>query len=195
MNINPPVQNRSMRSGRFIREDNRFTNVAGKSGLKTEDELKSFIHEGQAFGIDADGTLLNAASLLLLGITGDREVHFLAIEGDWSAGGVRYELFEEPTTTADGTPVTPYALNRALVNAATLSVYSAPTVTDDGIKIAQKYIPSTGVGGNVQAKFGGIAGGRVLKKNTKYLIKLTNESGDTVTHGHYFVWGEALYDV
>lgn len=188
------INNREARSGRLQREDNRFVNMAGKSGLRTEDELSTFIHEGFAWSVDADGPLLAAGSLRLLGVTGDKEVHFLGIDGLWSSGGIRYTLYEAPTVTANGAALVPYALNRPLADTSTMAVYSGTTVTDNGTKIGGAFLPATGVGVNTLSVSGGIAGGRVLKKNTEYLIVIVNESATTATYGINFTWGEADYD-
>jgi hypothetical protein len=191
------INNREARSGRLQREDNRFVNMAGKSGLRTEDELSTFIHEGFAWCVDVDGSLLASGSLLLLGVTGDKEVHFLGINGLWSSGDIRYTLYEAPTVTANGAALSPCALNRPLADTSTMTIYSGPTVTENGngTKVGGAFLPGTGVGVNLQSVSGGIAGGRVLKKNTKYLIEITNESAITASYGINFTWGEANYDV
>lgn len=189
------INNREARSGRMQREDNRFVNVVDKGGLKFISEANSFVHEGVAFGIDIDSTLVNGASIYLLGVTTTKEIHFEQVTGDFSTGGIRFELFEGTVTTAGGAAVTAYALNRASSSAQTM-VVTAPVagdITSTGTKIGGAFLPLTGSGAHIQPASGGMAGGRVLKTGTKYLIKITNESGATVSYGIGFVWGEPEY--
>lgn len=85
------------------------------------------------------------------------------------------ELFEAPTTTADGTALTSRNNDRNSSNTATTLFYYDPTVTGDGTRIDVDVIGSDG------ANPAGADGGDMnretewlLKRNTSYLIKFTS---------------------
>lgn len=89
------------------------------------------------------------------------------------------ELYEAPTTTADGTGVTPYNNDRNSANTSTLLFYKDPTVTVDGTLLDIDVIGSDG------ANPVGADGGDLerdlewnLKQNTAYLIKFTAGTDD-----------------
>lgn len=96
-----------------------------------------------------------------------------------SADKLTIEYFEGATQTAEtGTAITAVNHNRVSTNTPKATLLDAPTVTNNGTKFAQVYIPgSTGVGGT---RYGESVGGTknewVLKQNTVYLIKFSNAS-------------------
>ncbi|MCW8932205.1 MAG: hypothetical protein OQL19_18470 [Gammaproteobacteria bacterium] len=189
-----PDAQRLADAGRYYTPTGKIVSIVDEvGGLVVIDEVISNIHSGFAFGIDASGTLAASSSLVLLGDVGDKEVHFNQIDGNFSQGNIRITLYEAPTITANGTPLTPYALNRANIQANTIQVYSAPTVTANGTSIGSKFLPLSGGGANTQPVNGSIANSRVLKRNTKYLMVITNETtNDTVDFGVNIVWTEPV---
>lgn len=83
-------------------------------------------------------------------------------------------VYEGATTSANGTAITINNRQRNSVNTAGITAFTGPTVTTTGTSIA-RYKAGTGksAGGEVRA-----AAELVLKQNTKYLIRVIN---DTVT--------------
>lgn len=183
-------------SGRILKEDNLPVNIADfieratdlTGGIYVNDESQHAIHSGDSYSFDYDGTLAGSTSLYFMGITGDKQVHFDEISGNFQKGGIRLWLYETPATTANGTAQTPANMNFASTNTTTLSLYSAPTITDNGTKKLSRYFPLTGVGVNVIPQSGSIAGGRVLKANTKYLFRVENTDLTSCSFGINFVW-------
>jgi hypothetical protein len=189
-----PDTQRLADAGRFYTPSGKIVSIVDEVGaLISTDEISSSIHLGFAFGIDDSGTLAAQTSLILLGVVGEKEVHFNQIDGNFSQGNIRVSLFEAPTTTANGTPLTPYALNRANVKANTLQVFSAPIVTSNGTAIGSKFLPLSGGGANTQPVGGSIANSRVLKRNTKYLMMIQNtDMNSSAIFGVNIVWTEPL---
>lgn len=190
------IENLRTETGRIYREDGTSVNLADTmanatdptGGIYTNTELQNAIHEGNAFSFDYDGTINGASSVYFMGITGDKQIHFDRVSGDFQKGGVRLWLYEAPTTTANGTAQAPVNLNFASTNAATMALYSAPTITDNGAKKTSRYFPITGFGLNISPANGDIALGRVLKTNTKYLFRVENTELTACTFGINFTW-------
>ena len=170
------------------------TSISDKLGyLATSNELQTAIHNGIAYGTDWDGTINGESSIKFLGKITTKDVHFHILEGNFEKGDVRVSLYEAPTITANGTLITSVTnLNRNFVDSSTVSMYLAPTTTGNGTKIGGSYVPISGLGSGVQSSRVGVAGGRVLKKNTNYLIVIENIDTSAVTAGISFVWDEHI---
>ena len=92
-------------------------------------------------------------------------------------------VYEGATTSADGTAITINNRQRNSVNTAGITAYTGPTVTTTGTAIARyKYGSGKSTGGAARA-----SAELVLKQNTKYLIRVVN---DTVTSN----WCDYLAD-
>lgn len=168
------------------------TTINDKLGyLATTTEMLSEIHNGKAFSISLDGSIGVASSILMLGRVGDKEIHFHNINGTFGKGNIRITLFEDPTITAEGTPITATNMNRAFTDTHTMSVFTAPTVTDNGLDIGSVFFPITGGGAHTAGATGGIAGGRVLKRNTDYIMKIENTDNAEVSFGTSLIWVES----
>ena len=84
--------------------------------------------------------------------------------------------FEGTTTSADGTSIASINRNRNSANTADLVVTHTPTITADGTEIYHDYI----IGGIKNKATGGTDGFSdeiIMKPSTKYLIRVTNDSG------------------
>jgi len=155
-------------------------------------ELQRAIHDGRAFSLEADGQLTAVTPTLdFLGVTGDKQIHFDSLGGLFSQGGVRISLYEAPTVSANGTPVTPTNMNFASTNTSSMAIYSGPTITDPGTRKVSPYFPATGVGVNVSPANASVANGRVLKANTQYLFRVTDEAAVTIGYGVTFIYHES----
>lgn len=192
----PSIVNRDIRTGRLLKEDDTFINLADilakaidlTGGLYVNNEMQHAIHSGDSYSFDYDGTLNASTSLYFLGVTGNKQIHFDAIHADFQKGGVRLWLYEAPVTTADGTAQASVNMNFASANVSTLSLFSAPTLTSNGTKKVSHFFPLTGRGVNVVPASSDIAGGRVLKTNTKYLFRIENIDTSACTFGVNFIW-------
>lgn len=182
-------------SGRIIREDNSIINFANSidptGGIYVLSEMTHGIHKGDAYSFSADGSILGASSLYFMGVTGNKQIHFDLFSGDFQKGGIRISFYESPTTTLDGTAQTPINMNFASANISTMLLYSTPTITTNGTIKATKFLPITGSGSNIPPAAGELAGGRVLKANTKYLFRIENTDAVACSFGVNFVWHDS----
>lgn len=107
-----------------------------------------------------------------------------------SAGGdALFGLYEAPTVTNDGTPITAFNRNREVVTPP-LSVFThSPTVTAPGVAVRQQLLPG-GSGNGSQGRVLDDVDEWVLKRNTAYLLRLTNLGGN----GQPLYVGDLFYE-
>ena len=90
-----------------------------------------------------------------------------------SEAKVTFRLFENPTTTGDGTAITRTAINRQTPTASTMTTFHTPTSSADGTELEVGMLGAAGkfsvMGGSIEA-----AGYWFLKKSEQYLVKVTN---------------------
>jgi len=153
--------------------------------VETIDQIEERGHEGVSFvfskrseGVAADGSIDTFVKV------GDKETHgVVAI----SCGGDFYvDIYEAPTTSADGVASSLKNMNRNSTLTTGVTVFTGPTVSAVGTIIKELYVPG-GSGGNSSGAIG--AGPArpgtelVLKKNTNYLVRVTNKAGQAKTIG------------
>jgi len=133
------------------------------------------IHKGVLFSLlhKVDITAGSTAYIQLK--TGSKTVHFKPTNIATDADKFAVEFLEDPTLTDGTTPITLINRNRTSSNTPEIAAYSNPTGVSGGTKIDEFY-----VGGTVGQKIVGgdvIAGVNefVLKPNTDYIYKITNE--------------------
>lgn len=145
----------------------------------TEIELiHLMVHDGRVFlASHRTDAVANDDSLTALVITGSKSVHLDAV---CNLGGDFYiDVYEDATLSDNGTEIDVVNAARYSDNTPVASIYHTPTITDNGTRIRMLY-ESGGRTGNAQ---GGAGGGEVrapeivFKKNTNYLIVITNKSG------------------
>lgn len=146
------------------------------------DTVHDRIHDGQAFSISDRATPVNIATpkkyLFITPNTGLRAHFIFSVHTE---PGARIQFFEGTTVSANGTPLTPQNNNRNSTNTALLSVFADPTVTGDGTSLFDREEgtatvgPTKGVGLEL-AHTNEI----ILKQNTKYELKITPLSNNTV---------------
>lgn len=157
------------------------------------------IHDGMTFHATARvPTLADGASIdWLMSVPAGSYPHMTTFEFQLSAGEVDIKTYEGVTTSADGTPVTQWNRNRNSSNTPDLLMFSAPTVTDLGTEFHDRYVPPTA--GGVGARAGTLAPNFgeewILKPETKYLVRLTNNSGAAITLTGEALWYEPSYVV
>lgn len=159
---------------------------AATEALITVDYAHHEIHDGTNFCVKGIGELTGAGAQFLIGITTPdttKYAHFI----EELASGDEYtiEMFEGSAFTG-GTPISVMNCNRNSATVATVSLVSAPTVSNVGTLMRAF---KTGSGRSV----GGSAGGRaemILKRNTKYLFRFTHVPTGTGWFGYLFDWYE-----
>jgi hypothetical protein len=164
-------------------------------GLVEFNEKQHAIHEGCAYiisGRTGTGGLAAGGVIELVGVTGDKQLHFDGFGVKASAGNILVELFKGADLTDPGTPVTPKNKNHAYPDASSTAVYISPTVNDNGDVRYSDFAPLTGVGVNLRSGEAGVEEGFVLDVNTVYLFRITNLNTVTaVDLGYRLGWHES----
>lgn len=162
--------------------------------FRTIETEHSYIHEGIFFESYNKFTLAAAGTkLVTLKTPAAKYLHYRPTNLVTSADKVLIEFYEGATVTAaTGTAVTPSNHNRNSALASGVTLLDAPTVTANGTKFAQVYIPgATGTGGTRTGSSAGVSNSEwVLKPNTTYMIKVTNSSSGSNDIQVNFQWYE-----
>lgn len=165
--------------------------------LTTIDEEHRLVHDGMVFDCDHEGSVANGASLdLHLKVPAGCYPHLRHLSFAVDDGPCRFYLYEAPTITVDGTELTPANHNRNSTNTAQVQIFHTPTVTAVGTKLHARYVPDMGgVGANLTGIVGNAQSAQefVLKPSTSYLLRLTNNTGATITVAGECLWYEPSY--
>ena len=140
----------------------------------------AYIHEGNLYVALTKNTLATSASRYISIVTpgNGKYIHYRNEKVQCSADKVTVELFEDATVTAaTGTAKTPVNHNRISSNVAVVLVRDGVTVTDEGTLINQTFIGGgTGQGQSRSGQETSEANEVVLKRDTTYVVKITNGS-------------------
>ena len=188
-----------MADGTFMQSDGTIVNFADASeritsAIRTIETEHSYIHEGIFFESYNKFTLAAGATrLVTIKPAAGTYLHYRPTNLVTSADKVTIEFYEGATVTANtGTAVTPSNHNRNSALTSVVTLLDAPTVTANGIKFAQVYIPgATGTGGTrTGASAGESESEWVFKPDTQYAIKVTNGSSGSNDIQINFQWYE-----
>ena len=183
----PKLNNMTPVTGRMVNEENEIVNVVDNFGsLKTIDVLNSTVHAGIAFTYSGAASIPAAGHAYFHGKTGDITSHLMGFFVKADSAPVTVQFFEAPTITADGTPQSPIQRNRQTANVALMQVFAAPTVTADGTQLFVDKL----LGNQQTVSSSNLDGEWLLKKNTSYTFKITNNSNQTANIGAGFSWIE-----
>jgi hypothetical protein len=156
-------------------------------GLITIDAVHSEVHKGDGFSHTEKHAIANGASfdVLMINPAGNRP-HFRSLTiADGAPMDV--ELFEGTTVSANGSTMGVLNTDRNSANTNNMTLFSGPTITDDGSLIEFNFV----VG---DRKAGGTAESPVLewilKEDTNYLLRVTNNSGGASDFAHNLFWYE-----
>lgn len=185
----PKITNMTPITGRMVNEEDEIHNVVDDYGsLKVVSIEHTAVHDGHSFTYAgaADG-IVTGASVYFLGRTGDVTAHLLDFFVKSNQAPMTIQFFEAPTVTDPGTAQAPLNRNRQLMTPSTMGVYAGATVSADGTRLIlarilgdQKTVTSENLGGEW-----------LLKKNTDYVFKITNNSNHTANIAAGFNWLEA----
>ncbi len=184
----PKLNNLAPVTGRMINDEDEIHNVVDSFGmLKSINHQNVYVHEGTSFSYSAIASLLAAGVAYFLGRVGNLTAHLqdFAIASD--SAPILIQFFEAPTVTVPGTLVTTTNRNRQSVNAATVLVYTGSTVSVDGAQLLITRL--LGTQNDVVSR--DIEGEWLLKRNTDYVFKLTNQSNQTANLRASFNWVES----
>lgn len=148
-------------------------------GTKTESMMHDKIHASEAFGVSTYFTsVATAATRSFLILNGEHQLHTLFVATAGNGADLIAELFETPTYSAVGTPLT--INNRRLSSTKTsgASCYHTPTVSVAGTQKFARVIPfgqpaTPSVADRLEW---------ILTPNTNYLFRVTNK-GSTALIG------------
>lgn len=153
------------------------------------------IHEGKVFYITryVSSVSNGASSDILMAVPASLYPHLRAYIVTANDAPMRVFLYEGATTSDDGTGMTGYNLNRNSANTASTVVTHSPTVTGTGTLLDISLIPDTG--GGLFSPGGGAGSSDlptewILKPSTKYLIRVTNDSGSATAVDFQIFWYE-----
>lgn len=158
--------------------------------VQTIDWEHSRIHSSKAFLVNGKHTIANGASLdILLSNPAGNYPHLRAATANVTGAPFDVCIYEAPTVSANGTAATARNLNRNSAATANLLAYTGPTVTGTGTELECSIVPGakqTGGSGidNIQMEW-------VLKANTLYLVRFTNNSGGSEDASIKLFWYEA----
>ena len=188
-----------MPDSNYMKSDGTFINFADSTerltkAIRTIETEHSYIHEGIFFESYNKFTLAAAATrLVTMKTPAAKYLHYRPTNLTTSADKITVEFFEGATVTAaTGTAAIPSNHNRNSALASGVTLLDAPTVTANGTKFAQVYIPgATGTGGTRSGASAGVSNSEwVLKPNTTYMIKVTNGSSGANDIQVNFQWYE-----
>ena len=166
----------------------------------TIDELHRLTHDGMVFHASGKVTGMVDANVddFLIAIPAGTFPHFQRLRLFMGRGDVDIVVYEGATASADGSAIARNNTNRNSTNTPGVVLTSAPTITDVGTLVHTSWLTPTSAGQG-QSGSTGIAGETngeewVLKPNTKYLIRVTNNSGATIDYAYEMLWYEISYD-
>lgn len=154
----------------------------------TTETTTVYIHQGYAFEAGGIGNIPIGASITLIGVTGNIPVHFHELVVTTDKGVAVIELIENPTITVTGTPFPTFNRNRDSDNVSRMQCYIDATVTG-GTIFPTHLIHNIGGGAHIQGGSSGYGGEWVLKPNTPYAFRITNQSGSIMAYDanfHYY---------
>lgn len=176
------------RSGRVIAESGEVVNFATallnatdvSNAIITISLEHSKIHQGEGWEVSIEtGDILPGANYYVLFKTSEGyRPHLRSYEVTATDSPVVIRLFENAEVSTNGSAVSSKNRNRNESDVNGVSVFSQPAVTNEGTRLETDFITS---GGN---KIGGNAGSFyeewIMKPSTNYLIKITNNSNNTI---------------
>jgi hypothetical protein len=161
-------------------------------------EKHRMIHDGFSYHCtDRAVSLANGADLdILLDNPAGNFPHINGILFSMGDSPCDLVSYEGVTTSASGTLAARFNRNRNSTNESAMLAYVGPTVTDLGLQVHDRFIPDAGGAGSndvgvISPNFGEEW---ILKPATKYLVRLTNNSGGAITVGMEMLWYEVAYE-
>ena len=141
--------------------------------LQQIDTAHAMIHAGKHFFRKSWLELTGSQVLNLYAVTADTlEWAHLLLNFTFKAEA-HISVFEDTTVSAPGAPLAVYNRNRNSSNTPSVLLYSTPTITDDGTELASA---KTGAGKQIGGEFRS-SQEIMLKQNTGYLVRITEDSG------------------
>lgn len=160
--------------------------------LRVEDSNTALIHDGVGFSHNGVHSVATGANLDHLIVTpSNKNMHLKSWVVKADAGPMSIKAYEGTVTSANGTSESIGNNNRQSSTTNSVLLYLGPTVTSVGTLLEDEFIGPTGGGAHVTV--GDPAQSPVewiLKKNTKYLLRVTNSSSGTANVYVRLFWYE-----
>lgn len=173
----------------IIRDENAVASVDGISRALTQiDVIHARIHEGLFYTASFIDPAVVASGTLELLIRVPAQVGAHARFTASIGGDGQGQLFEAPTTSADGTPLAAINRNRFSGNTADVLVFGGPTVTGDGTQLTNILIPG---GTFISAGGEGKTFDEFVLAPGDYLARLTNLTTGDEPAGLQLAWYES----
>lgn len=163
------------------------------SGLVTASLKDAILCSGHRFSTEVDVTLPSEGTIYVLGITGNKIIEMYARGAFARTEGVagidfKIELYEGVTTTTAIGNETTFNDNRTSDNEANFAIHSSPVTPTGGTKLPRTAEVAT------ENKVISIAvttdGEYIMKPNTKYSLKITNNISSEVLITLKWIWDE-----
>jgi len=180
----------------MLRNINHVDDLTGAQVVLSEEHHMT--HEGFMYHASGKVTGMvdsNVDDFLLVTPAGNYP-HMQRLRFDFGAGDIDVQSYEDVTTSADGSSLSSSIVNtnRDSANTPNLTLFSGPTVTDIGTLLHTTWAPPTATGNGQSANgISQIEAGEewILKPSTKYLVRITNNSGATISYR----WELLFYEI
>jgi hypothetical protein len=143
------------------------------------------IHSGSSFVLTNVSDVASGATFDLLMVTPDTTSWAHMFIQATTERETLFEIFEGVTTSSDGTVCTPTNRNRNSTSTANLLCYHTPSITSTASLILNAKSGSGKTGGEARSEQE-----IVLKQNTKYLFRVTNDSASAGWVSQQLNWYE-----
>lgn len=160
------------------------------NAVETIETEHAKIHSGQGYQLSGEIVALGAGSSEYFLIDPSIPIHWRYYSVLADGAPIEVELFENPTTTDNGSPLTPLNRNRLSSNDSSASIYSGPTVTDDGGRLYLSRIVGTGTGANTTGELEELPVEWIIDSGNTYILKITNDDSNAVDLIYQFFWYE-----
>lgn len=187
----------SLQDGSFVEVGKAFTE--GGEHINSISWSHAHLHDGEVYeacyleeDVANDGTvelLVNVPS----GVA--KEPHMLFVVN--CGGDAKVEVFEGSEPSGNGTEITPVNSRRSVdsnPDQSVIEIYHTPTLASSGEDGSALYGTGKLVAGGTGPQSGGGSGGRevelILDRGLKYLLRVTNISGNTKNVGVELRWYE-----
>jgi hypothetical protein len=144
------------------------------------------IHDGHSFFCRNFNDIPNGGDYEILIVTPNASETTHLIYEFFNESEIQYQIYEGTVTSDNGTAVDCFNRDRNSTNTPGTLVFHTPTITNDGTELANTQVGTRTLGGESRT-----IEEIILKVNTKYLIRATNQtSGFTNLFNFLFTWYE-----
>lgn len=170
----------------------------GLRAMTVQNYVEANVKNGLQFEFGTQAmTVAASANMDVLFVTGSKSVIIKDRAVSFNGAGVTAVVYESPTVSTNGTALFVGNLSRIAPQATTIAAYQGPTITSVGTQISapNASIGSTAQGQSVVGTFSTGGAERILKSNTSYLLRITNNDTSSCKISAYVTWYEGTPDL